>query len=76
MSKEYKKITTKQNDSDNSELMQKILEDERKELTTNITNECKFANKQDQYVWEHLPLTLKQKEDLLLSLFAEQNLNT
>ena len=31
MSKEYKKITTKQNDSDNSELMQKILEDERKE---------------------------------------------
>ena len=45
MSKEYKKITTKQNDSDNSELMQKILEDERKELTTNITNECKFANK-------------------------------
>lgn len=73
-----KKITTKQyetDEPDNSELMDKILLDERKELKTNITNECRFDNKQDKYVWDHLPLTLKQKEELLLSLFSDIKLN-
>ena len=75
---DYKKITTKQdetNEPDNSELMDKILLDERKELKTNITNECRFDNKQDKYVWDHLPLTLKQKEDMLLSIFSDMKPN-
>ena len=75
MSDIRKVLTTKKQTEDekalleNTKLMEEYLsENDEKNLQTNILNEIRFKNKQDQYVWDLLPLTLKQKEELLLNL--------
>ena len=80
MSDIVKVITTKKQTEDekvlleNTKLMEQYLsENDEKNLQTNILNEIRFANKQDRYVWDLLPLTLKQKEELLLNLYKTNN---
>jgi len=59
---------------ENTKLMEQYLsENDEKNLQTNILNEIRFANKQDEYVFNMLPLTLKQKEELLLNLYGTNN---
>jgi glucuronate isomerase len=59
---------------ENTKLMEEYLsENDEKNLQTNILNEIRFANKQDEYVFNMLPLTLKQKEELLLNLYGTNN---
>lgn len=71
--KNRKVITTKQLE-ENTKLMEQYLsENDEKNLQTNILNEIRFANKQDEYVFNMLPLTLKQKEELLLNLYKTNN---
>lgn len=77
MSDDTKKLTTKNITEDekvlleNTKLMEQYIQDnDEKNLQTNILNEIRFKNKQDQYVWDLLPLTLKQKEELLLNLYG------
>ena len=71
--KNRKVITTKQLE-ENTKLMEQYLsENDEKNLQTNILNEIRFANKQDEYVFNMLPLTLKQKEELLLNLYRTNN---
>lgn len=80
MSDDTKKLTTKNITEDekvlleNTKLMEQYIQDnDEKNLQTNILNEIRFKNKQDQYVWDLLPLTLKQKEELLLNLYGTNN---
>jgi len=80
MSDNRKVLTTKKQTEDekalleNTKLMEEYLsENDEKNLQTNILNEIRFKNKQDQYVWDLLPLTLKQKEELLLNLYGTNN---
>ena len=80
MSDIRKVLTTKKQTEDekalleNTKLMEEYLsENDEKNLQTNILNEIKFKNKQDRYVFEMLPLTLKQKEQLLLNLYGTNN---
>jgi len=40
-----------------------------KDLKTDILNNVKWETKTDEYIFDSLPLTMKQKEELLLSLY-------
>jgi len=61
-------------DGTNSAYMNKVIEDMNTHTycKTNILNECKFANKMDEYIFNGLPLTNSQKEELLLEVFKIQ----
>lgn len=73
--KEVKKIITKQNnkedDKDNNEAITKVLEDmtSYKYCKTDILHKVNFMSDMDKFVFESLPLTNSQKEELLLSLY-------
>lgn len=58
-------------DQDNSEEIEKAYDDMNtfKYCKTNILNDVKFASKIDKFVFEGLPLSNSQKEELLLSLY-------
>ena len=69
--KEVKKITTKQDDKDNNEAITKVLEDmtSYKYCKTDILHKVNFMSDMDKFVFDSLPLTNSQKEELLLSLY-------
>jgi len=76
--KEVKKITTKEDikiddkdDKDNNEAITKVLEDmcSYKYCKTDILHKVNFMSDMDKFVFESLPLTNSQKEELLLSLY-------
>ena len=73
--KEVKKITTKEDikvdDKDNNEAITKVLEDmcSYKYCKTDILHKVTFMSDMDKFVFESLPLTNSQKEELLLSLY-------
>ena len=67
MTETYKKISTKKENSNDLEIS-KVVDEDRNFQSSTLLNSCQFANKQDKYVWEHLPLTNKQKEEILLAL--------
>lgn len=63
------------NEVDNSEEIEKILEDidSLKYCKTNILNDVRFMSKMDKFVFDALPLTNSQKEELLLSLYKNES---
>lgn len=69
--KEVKKITTKQDDKDNNEAITKVLEDMStyKYCKTDILHKVNFMSDMDKFIFDSLPLTNSQKEELLLSLY-------
>ena len=67
MTDTYKTITTKKKPIDNNQIINEVLENEKKQHT-NLLQNLMFANKQDEFVWNHLPLTEKQKEELISAL--------
>lgn len=76
--KETKSDTIQPNnatDGTNSAYMNKVIEDMNTlaYCHTNILNECKFANKMDEYIFNGLPLTNSQKEELLLDVFKTRH---
>lgn len=79
--KEVKIITTnhdkkqqddKEEDKNNNDELTKVLEDMDtfKYCKTDILHNVKFMSKMDKFVFDSLPLTNSQKEELLLSLFS------
>lgn len=77
---EYIKITTKHEekqqdakevDNDNNEELTKVLEDmdTYKYCKTDILHKVNFMSKMDKFVFDSLPLTNSQKEQMLLELF-------
>ena len=58
-------------DGTNKEYMNKVLLDMNSQTfcKTNILNECNFMSKTDKYIFDSLPLTNSQKEELLLSIY-------
>jgi hypothetical protein len=56
---------------DNNKIIKDTLDNmfSHKELKTDILNNVKWQSELDQYIFDSLPLTMKQKEDLLLSLY-------
>ena len=59
-------------EQDNSEELLRVLEDmdTYKYCKTDILHKVKFMSKMDQFVFDSLPLTMSQKEELLLSVYA------
>lgn len=59
-------------EQDNSEELLKVLEDMEtyKYCKTDILHKVKFMSKMDQFVFDSLPLTMSQKEELLLSVYS------
>lgn len=59
-------------EQDNSEELLRVLEDMEtyKYCKTDILHKVKFMSKMDQFVFDSLPLTMSQKEELLLSVYA------
>ena len=47
--------------------MDEIIEEYKKPAKTNILKKIKFENAQDEYVFNSLPLSDKQKEELLIA---------
>ena len=68
---DIKKISTKEDDKDNNEAITKVLEDmdTYKYCKTDILHKVNFMSKMDKFVFDSLPLTNSQKEELLLSLY-------
>ena len=58
-------------DGSNKAYMNKVLLDMNSQTfcKTNILNECNFMSKNDKYIFDSLPLTNSQKEELLLSIY-------
>ena len=78
--KEVKIITTnhdkkqqddKEEDKNNNDELTKVLEDMDtfKYCKTDILHKVNFMSKMDKFVFDSLPLTNSQKEELLLSLY-------
>lgn len=55
--------------------MEKAYEDitTHKYCKTDMLKKLEFKSKMDQFVFEHLPLTNSQKEELLLSMYSNDN---
>jgi len=55
--------------------MEKAYEDitTYKYCKTDMLKKLEFKSKMDQFVFEHLPLTNSQKEELLLSMYSKDN---
>ena len=68
---DIKKISTKEDDKDNNEELTKVLEDmdTYKYCKTDILHKVNFMSKMDKFVFNSLPLTNSQKEQLLLELY-------
>ena len=60
-------------DGTNKAYMNKVLLDMNSQTfcKTNILNECNFMSKTDKYIFDSLPLTNSQKEELLLSIYKK-----
>ena len=58
-------------DGTNKAYMNKVLLDMNSQTfcKSNILNECNFMSKTDKYIFDSLPLTNSQKEELLLSIY-------
>lgn len=61
----------KEDEKDNNEELTKVLEDmdTYKYCKTDILHKVNFMTKMDKFVFDSLPLTNSQKEELLLSLY-------
>ena len=61
----------KENDKDNNEELTKVLEDmdTYKYCKTDILHKVNFVSKMDKFIFDSLPLTNSQKEQLLLELY-------
>ena len=55
--------------------MEKVYDDitTYKYCKTDTLEKLKFKSKMDQFVFEHLPLSNSQKEELILSMFSNDN---
>ena len=65
--------STGDGDGSNKAYMNKVLLDMNSQTfcKTNILNECNFMSKTDKYIFDSLPLTNSQKEELLLSIYKK-----
>lgn len=65
------KLQPGREDGTNKAYMNKVLLDMNSQTfcKTNILNECNFMSKTDKYIFDSLPLTNSQKEELLLSIY-------
>ena len=65
------KLQPRGEDGTNKAYMNKILLDMNSQTfcKSNILNECNFISKTDKYIFDSLPLTNSQKEQLLLSIY-------
>ena len=65
--------STGDGDGSNKAYMNKVLLDMNSQTfcKTNILNECNFISKTDKYIFDSLPLTNSQKEELLLSIYKK-----
>ena len=65
------KLQSTGGDGSNKAYMNKVLLDMNSQTfcKSNILNECNFMSKMDQYIFDSLPLTNSQKEELLLSIY-------
>ena len=63
----------KTEEKDNTDELTRVLEDmdTLKHCKTDILYKVKFLTKDDQFVFDSLPLTNSQKEQLLLSLYPD-----
>ena len=63
-------------DKNNNEEITKVLEDmdTYKYCKTDILHKVNFMSKMDKFVFDSLPLTNSQKEELLLSLYPNTSL--
>jgi len=59
-------------EEDNSDELKRVLEDMEtmKYCKTSILREVQFMTTEDKFVFDSLPLTNSQKEELLLSLYS------
>jgi len=62
---------TKDDDKDNNEELTKVLDDMNtyKYCKTDILHKVNFMSKMDKFVFDSLPLTNSQKEQMLLELY-------
>ena len=65
------KLQPRREDGTNEAYMNKVLLDMNSQTfcKSNILNECNFMSKTDKYIFDSLPLTNSQKEELLLSIY-------
>lgn len=63
--------SNQEDEKDNNEELTKVLEDmdTYKYCKTDILHKVNFMSKMDKFVFDSLPLTNSQKEELLLSLY-------
>lgn len=73
---DIKKISTKKDDKDNNEELTKVLEDmdTYKYCKTDILHKVNFMSKMDKFIFDSLPLTNSQKEQMLLELYPANGL--
>jgi hypothetical protein len=55
--------------------MENIVKDFNEEAKTNILQLLRFKTKTDEFVFNHLPLSDAQKEELVLSVLSENKLS-
>jgi hypothetical protein len=62
-------------EQDNSEELKRVLEDMEtfKYCKTSILYEARFMTTEDKFVFDSLPLTNSQKEELLLSIYSTED---
>jgi len=67
---------TKEDDKDNNAELTKVLEDmdTYKYCKTDILHKVNFMSKMDKFVFDSLPLTNSQKEQMLLELYPANGL--
>ena len=55
--------------------MEEVIEEIKSESKTNLLDMVKFKNKSDLIIFDKLPLTEFQKEDIMIDILMEQNPN-
>lgn len=55
--------------------MEEVIEEIKSESKTNLLDMVKFKNKSDLIIFDKLPLTEFQKEDIMIEILMEQNPN-
>lgn len=65
-------IAVEEKEINNLDEIQKVLDDidTYKYCKTDILHHVKFVSKMDQFIFDSLPLSMSQKEELLLSLYG------
>ncbi len=61
-------------EKDNADELKRVLEDMEtmKYCKTSILYEARFMTKEDEFIFNSLPLTNSQKEELLLSIYSTE----